>query len=290
MITDLGKCIERAKRKFGYSKVVLGGWSGGGAPSLLYQSQAEHPSIVSSPCGAGPDPSTAALEPADAVILVAAHAGRPSTLCEFIDPSVVDEFDLSKTDESLNIYNHDASEKPPYTPDFIARYRAAQLARNRRITAWAKDELDRTGVDRGFVVHRTMADLRWLDPTIDPNDRAPGTCFMGDPEGANDAPAGVARFTTLRSWLSQWSYDESNAHGPRCARSVSVPALVVTNSADDACGPSNSDALFAAFQGQDKEHVTIDGATHYFIGTPEPMSKATQITVDWLRRHEFASS
>lgn len=290
IVVDLHECIRHAKRKFGYRRVVLGGWSGGGAPSLLYQSQAEHPSIESSPGGGGPDLVAAGLEPADAVVLVAAHAGRPSTLCEFIDPSVLDENDLSQRDESLDIYQPDASQKPPYTPEFVTRYRAAQLARNRRITGWVKAELARSGTDRGFVVRKTMADLRWLDPAIDPNDRVPGTCFMGDPEAANDAPAGVARFSTLRSWLSQWSYDDSNAHGPRCATGISVPALVVTNSADDACGPSNSDALFAAFPGADKEHLTIEGATHYFIGTPEPMQVATRATVGWLRRHDLLAT
>ena len=34
---------------------------------------------------------------------------------------------------------------------------------------------------------------------------------------------GLARFSTLRSWLSQWSYDDSHADGLKCAARVSVP-------------------------------------------------------------------
>ena len=59
----------------------------------------------------------------------------------------------------------------------------------------------------------TMADPKCLDPTIDPNERAPGTSFLGDPRIVNDGPIGLARFSTLRSWLSQWSVDDSKADG-----------------------------------------------------------------------------
>ena len=67
------------------------------------------------------------------------------------------------------------------------RYREAQIARNRRITKWVKEKLaelkaaGRPDDEYGFVVHGTMADPRWLDPTVDPNERAPGTCYLGDP-------------------------------------------------------------------------------------------------------------
>ena len=60
---------------------------------------------------------------------------------------------------------------------FLSRYRDAQIARNRKITAWVREMLedlqrrDNGEVERGFVVHRTMADPRWLDPAVDPNGR-----------------------------------------------------------------------------------------------------------------------
>ena len=87
-------------------------------------------------------------------------------------------------------------------------------------------------MERGFVVHRTMCDVRWIDPAVDPNGRKPNWCYLGDPRIVNVAPAGLARFSTLRSWLSQWSYDQSNAkgtanaariHPARCCRSSTAP-------------------------------------------------------------------
>ena len=82
-----------------------------------------------------------------------------------------------------------------------------------------------------------MADPRWLDPTVDPNERVPGTCYLGDPQVVNMSPVGLARFSTLRSWLSQWSYDDAHADGVACGRDIAVPALVIGNLADDACTP-----------------------------------------------------
>ena len=59
--------------------------------------------------------------------------------------------------------------------------------------------------------HGTVADPRWLDPTVDPNERTPGTSYLGDPQVVNMSPVGLARFCTLRNWLSQWSYDDAGA-------------------------------------------------------------------------------
>ena len=73
-------------------------------------------------------------------MLLAAHTSRAKTLTEWFDASVVDERDSFKRDPSLNLYHPDAPQ-PPYDPAFIARYREAQVARNRRITAWAQQLL-----------------------------------------------------------------------------------------------------------------------------------------------------
>ena len=129
-----------------------------------------------------------------------------------------------------------------------------------------------------------MADPRWLDPTVDPNDRAPGTCYLGDPEVVNMSPVGLARFCTLRSWLSQWSYDESNAKGIADAANMSLPTLVISNAADDACTPSHARRLFDAVANSNKEFVEISGATHYYLGQHEQLRQAEQTCTHWLRR------
>ena len=102
-------------------------------------------------------------------------------------------------------------------------------------------------MERAFVVHRTMSDVRWIDPSIDPNGRKPNWCFLGDPRIANSAPAGLARYSSLRSWLSQWSYDKSNAKGPMNAALVKkTPVLQIVNQADDAVPATHNPAIRAA--------------------------------------------
>jgi hypothetical protein len=173
------------------------------------------------------------LPAADAVIFQAANVSRAKLLADSIDPSVLDEDDPDGRDRELDIYDPRNPNQPPYTPSFVARYRAAQLLRLRRRTAWVKETLEllkRRGgkeVERGFVTHRTMADLRYMDPAIDPNDRRPRWCHVGDPETSNSGPAGFARFSTLRAWLSQLSIDDSNVRGLHGAAAITVPLLVV---------------------------------------------------------------
>src|SRR4051794_9699907 len=45
VLLDLGAYLRHAREQWGYRSIVLAGWSGGGSLSMLYQSQAEHPSI-----------------------------------------------------------------------------------------------------------------------------------------------------------------------------------------------------------------------------------------------------
>ena len=73
-------------------------------------------------------------------------------------------------------------------------------------------------MEKSFVVHGTMADPRWLDATVDPNGRRAKWCYLGDPEMVNDAPSGLARYTTTRSWLSQWSVDDAQIDAVNVAR------------------------------------------------------------------------
>jgi pimeloyl-ACP methyl ester carboxylesterase len=141
--------------------------------------------------------------------------------------------------------------------------------------------------ERPFVVYGTMCDVRWTDPTQDPSERRPGTCYLGDPVIANDGPVGLGRFTTLRSWLSQWSYDESRAHGLRNAARISCPVLVVNNRADLACTPSHAQRLFDAVASPDKELVEIAGADHYYIERPDLLPTAVAAVGGWLDRRGF---
>mgnify|MGYP000339031257 FL=1 len=291
---DMGNCIRHAKAELGYDKVILAAWSGGGSLSLFYQSQAEQPSITQTPAGDPVDLTIQEFIPADGLMILAAHVSRAHTLTEWIDASILDESDPDHKDPELDLYNPANPNQPPYSEDFLARYRAAQIARNRRISHWVKDKLaalkaaGREHDEFGFVVHGTMADPRWLDPTVDPNERKPNWCYLGDPKVVNNGPVGLARFSTLRSWLSQWSYDDSNADGVRCAAGISVPTLVVGNTADDACTPSHTQRLFDAIAHDNKERHDVEGATHYYFGQPDKLAAAVAVCDDWLTRKGFA--
>ncbi|MDX2235318.1 MAG: hypothetical protein NW200_12540 [Hyphomonadaceae bacterium] len=293
-LLDLGACIADLKARFGYEKVVLGGWSGGGSLALFYQDQAVAPTITQTPAGDAVDVAGAGLAPADAVLLLAAHVSRSATMTEWLDPSITDEARPFDRDPELDIYHPACPHQPPYAPDFVARFRAAQIARNRCITAWAKAELaalraaGTPDADRCFVVQGTMCDVRWTDPAQDPSDRRPHTCYLGDPRIANDGPVGLGRFTTLRSWLSQWSYDESRAHGERNAARVTCPALVVNNTADLACTPSHAQRLFDALASPDKTLVHIKDADHYYVERRDLLPQATRAVGDWLAARGFA--
>src|SRR4051812_41328668 len=46
VLLDLGAYMRHAREVWGYEKVVIDGWSGGGSLALFYQSQAEQPTIT----------------------------------------------------------------------------------------------------------------------------------------------------------------------------------------------------------------------------------------------------
>jgi pimeloyl-ACP methyl ester carboxylesterase len=285
-IADLGAALTDAKARFGYEEIILGGWSGGGSMALFYQDQAECPTITHTPAGDAYDLTTMPLPPVQGIMLLAAHISRAVTLTEWMDPSITDEAHPFVRDPVLNIYDPANPHQSPYDAAYASQFRAAQIARNRRITAWVKAELAQLGPneERAFTVHGTMADIRWTDPNQDPSDRRPHECYLGNPRLANDGPVGLARFTTLRSWLSQWGYDTTNATGLGNAARISCPVLVINNTADLACTPSHAQRLFGAIRHGNKEYHDVKGADHYYIERPDLLPEAVGICSDWISR------
>ena len=293
VLIDLGQCIKHLKEVLNYEKVILGGWSGGGSLSLFYQSQAESTSITETPAGDPIDLVSENFIPADGVMLIAAHESRHRTFTEWIDGSVLDENNPEKRKLELDIYNKDNLNQPEYSNDFIQAYRHSQIQRNRNITAWVQEKLNdfkkkgENNREFGFVVHRTMADPKWLDASIDPNGRKPNWCFLGEPEIVNNSPIGLARFCSLRSWLSQWSYDLAQGDGIKSAENISVPTLVIGNTADDGITPSHTHNLYNAVGNENKELVWIQDANHYYFGQPEKAQESAKTCNRWLQENNL---
>ena len=295
VLIDLGECIKHLKQVHKYEKVILGGWSGGGSLSLFYQSQAENPSITETPAGDPIDLKSQNFVPADGLMLIAAHESRHRTFTEWIDGSVKDEENPENREKELDIYNKDNPNQPEYSDDFIKTYRESQIQRNRKITCWVQQKLEdyrkqgEKNREYGFVVHRTMADPKWLDTTIDPNGRKPNWCFLGVPEIVNNSPIGLGRYCSLRSWLSQWSYDLAQGDGLTCARNISIPSLVIGNTDDDGITPSHTKNLYNSIGHENKYLEWIEGANHYYFGQPEKSYESASVCRNWLERMRLIS-
>ena len=283
-LLDIGAAISFLRDR-GYANVVLLGNSGGGGLTAFYQSQAESATVTQTPAGDPPDLTQATLPPADALLEVMAHPGRALVYADWLDPAIVDERNPFHRDPELDLFG--GQHQPPYAADFLQRYRAAQLARNRRITAWVRGTLAELGDRRGgladlpFVVHGTTADPRFLDVSIDPSDREPGTLW-GPTEEANLMPASLGHYTSLRSWLSQWSVDDSNCDGPLHLARTSVPTLVVYGTADQVCFPSYARAMYDAVPHDRKKLRAVVGGTHYLQGQTQNIDELADSVSCWL--------
>jgi pimeloyl-ACP methyl ester carboxylesterase len=285
-VLDIGAAM-RHLRADGYKRIVLIGNSGGGGLAALYQSQAEAATITSTPAGDPPDLTRADLPPADALVFLMAHPGRSVVFTEWLDPAITDESKPLERDASLDLFAQPKG--PPLDASFVERYRDAQVARNRRITEWVRQQIGMIegrgeGVrDLPFTVHGTVADPRMVDLTLDPSDRE-ATTPWGPPSVATYLPVSLGHHCSLRSWLSQWSLDESNGDGRVHAACVSVPVLVMYGSADELCFPSHAESLFDAVPHPHKELQRIEGATHYFKGRKDLVEEGARRIVDWIAR------
>jgi pimeloyl-ACP methyl ester carboxylesterase len=275
----------RHLRELGHDHVVLVGNSGGGALAAFYQAQAEAPTVTAPPAGGAPDLTKADLPPADALVVLNAHRGRAQVLTAWLDPAIADESDQLARDPDLDMF--DERWGPPYTPEFVTRYREAQQARNRRITAWVQERRTAGVRDQAFVVHGTAADLRFLDLWLDPSDREAGTYRGPDVRAANAAATGLGRWSTLSSWLSQWALDTTNAAAEPNLAACSVPVLFLQGTADQGIFPSDTEALYAACVAGDRELHWIRGGTHYFDGQPELQAAVFDRITEWLGRRNM---
>ncbi|KZS65979.1 alpha/beta hydrolase [Mycobacterium ostraviense] len=280
-LVDIGVGMRWLRDVKGVETVILLGNSGGGSLMAAYQSQAVDPNVTPLE-GMRPAAGLTELPVADGYVATAAHPGRPDVLTAWMDAAVVDENDPVATDSDLDLFNDDNG--PPYSPEFLARYRTAQVARNNRITEWAEAELKRVRAagfsDRPFAVMRTWADPRMVDATIEPTKRQPNLCYAGAPLKANRSAHGIAAACTLRNWLGMWSLRVAQTRAePHLAR-ITCPALVINADADTGVFPSDAQRIYDALASTDKTRTSID-TDHYFT-TPGARDEQADTIANWI--------
>lgn len=280
-LVDIGVGVRWLREVQGVETVLLLGNSGGGSLMAAYQANAVGKHVTPLE-GMRPAAGLDDLPPADGYVASAAHPGRPDVLTAWMDASVVDENDAVATDSDLDLFND--RNGPPYSPDFVARYRAAQIARNDAITDWAEAELVRVRAagfsDRPFTVMRTWADPRMVDPSLEPTKRPANSCYAGVPAKANRSTHGIAAACTLRNWLGMWSLRHAQTRAePHLAR-ITSPALVINAEQDTGVYPSDAQRIHDALGSADKQMCSVD-TDHYFT-TPGARDEKADTIAAWI--------
>lgn len=286
-------------RERGFRKVVLLGNSGGGSLFAFYLQQAARAPeqrLERAPSGDRVPLADFDLPVPDGLVLLAAHTGEGRFLLERLDPSVVDEASPTAVLPGLDMYDPANGYRPLeqgpscYSADFLAEFRAAQVARcqrlDRRALEWSEEarwhkarlrgagaslsEEDRLrhtrhGLARRYlVIYRTLADPRYLDPSLDPSERPPGSIFsFGQDPVKGNYGEGLARAMSARGWLSTWSGLSSRAALGLCLPEVTLPTLMVNALGDQEIYPSEARDAFACLAAADKCLVELPGADHY---------------------------
>ncbi|HXV00088.1 MAG TPA: hypothetical protein VG166_06295 [Caulobacteraceae bacterium] len=278
-LIDIAVGVKWLREEAGAERVVILGNSGGGSLMGAYQAEATTPTLASGFRGPAAE-ALAALPAADLYVSLNAHQGRPEVLTAWMDASAADEADPLATDPALDPFDPG----PPYEPEFIARYRAAQIARNQRITDWATAELARLNAagtpDRIFPLFRCWGDLRFMDPAIDPSERRPRWCYAGDPATANRRPS-IGRASSLRTWLSMWSLETSLCRGEPHLTKIAIPALVAQSLGDVGVFPSDARAIHGFLGSADKSLELVKGA-HYFEDSPTERAEVADLIAAWI--------
>lgn len=236
---DVKSGVEFLRAQPGITRVLLWGFSGGGATTSFYQAVAEQgigfcqdPKKLSQ-CG----DELADLPTADGLILVDSNLGIAGGALSRINPAVTNDADIFARnaapiiDPTLDPFNpangynpHGASS---YSEDFKARYFAAQARRMNTLIDIAQQQLAEIEAGSGpytddapFIIHKAgSAELMRLDPsihhtTVHPQNllqnngeivnRIVESVRLPEPELAqeNSTFADGVLFLTLRSFLS----------------------------------------------------------------------------------------
>jgi len=311
----------RYLRAEGFSHVVLCGNSGGGPLSTFYMAQANAPvgeRLTHTAAGNPYDLNELDLPRVDGLINLAGALSEGALALANLDPSVIDESDPLSCDPALDMFDPvNGYRRPPetsaYAPEFLERYRAAQVARCQRIDAKARAEVARKRryrammADPGFAdlpleeqnlitrqavacntltIYRTMADPALTDLSIHPNRRTIIGLMQPDPQTANWTIPGFVQMMTAEGWLSTWSGLSTQVDMHRDARTVTEPVLSITFDADVTILPFVGKGLYENAASADRTYVEIAGDHFGFREDGEReggIVDAAAAIVDWLK-------
>ena len=323
VLLDLAAAIKWLKEERGFTQIVLVGHSGGGSLMAYYQSQATTAPpgrYKATPAGDPPDLNVYTMIPADGVAILNASEGEGLHVEHHLDPSLVREDDPLSMNPALDMYNpangfHEPPASSKYSPDFIKRFRDAQIARDQRLTEWARAQVAernryraqlkepgfaalpferRQDVERRanhlpvMILYRSEADLAYTDMSLDPSDRLVGSNYGLRPDKRNYSQD--ARVRTLRpdAYLSTMSGTASYARLHDNIKKVTVPTLVLGGTADRGIFPSEQKATYEMSGAKDKTILWIEGGDHGFnpsgpkAGDGKQQQRAADAVLTWM--------
>jgi pimeloyl-ACP methyl ester carboxylesterase len=329
IVLDVASCVALLKHR-GVKNVVLIGNSGGGPLNGFYQAQARRPKgqrLAKTPGGRRTWLNDAEMIPADGMIYLSSHKGEGMIMNEIIDPSVVDETRPHLTDPALDMYDPRNGFKVPakldgadaqwseYAPEFVARFRAAQIERVKRIDAIARsmiaentraeelhndpdfqklpldrqtEVLRREAFEPVITIYRTMANLHYVAQHLDPSARDYGSIFSPRPDLMNWKFFGFGRYATPHAWLSTWSGVSSFANQLHDLPGIDEPSLFINAGKDQEIFPkTDAIPMFDAIKSKDKTYVDFPNARHYFepeFGAKDApdVDKVMDVIVPWV--------
>lgn len=324
ILLDVAAYVRWLKDERGIERVVWLGNSGGGSLGGFYQAQAKAAPgqrLTHTPAGRPTALAAATLPPFDALMITAAHTGQGQIMNEVIDPAVIAEADPLLSDAALDMYDPANGFVPApawsrYDPAFVQRYRAAQLARVARLDARAhaliarQTEAEGVRTSAGFArlssaaqrdiqrraafqpvmtIYRTMANLNYVDNTLDPSPRGYGSLLSDRPDLMNFQLTGFGRVLTPDAWLSTWSGLSSHANLLKNGPAITEPVVVVNAGRDlDVYPQAHSRAIFEALGSRDKTYLDFPDQLHYFEpdeGQPDNAGAQAQLAqlLPWLQ-------
>eukprot|EP01006_Ploeotia_vitrea_P060703 TRINITY_DN76406_c0_g1_i1.p1 TRINITY_DN76406_c0_g1~~TRINITY_DN76406_c0_g1_i1.p1 ORF type:complete len:439 (+),score=52.33 TRINITY_DN76406_c0_g1_i1:38-1318(+) len=271
VLIDVGAFVRHCKNELKFKRVILVGICGGGAVASFYQAEAENPTITETPAGDPINMKEKKLIPADGLVLATPHIGRAQMFTEQLDAAVTDEVNpLNNRSPQLDAFHPQFALKPPFPKPFQNQYAQAQVARNHRITKWAKQQLATwkeqpevsSTANLHFYVHGVRAGLFEVDATLQPNKRElKEVSFIRKMNMAVEELA-----CSVKTWLSLYSLETTNGNGPKNIRRVKCPVVIVEHTADDRVPPNHPHAYFDNIQ-HNKKKLLQRPTTHYDFAT-----------------------